>query len=315
VESEDMWIGYTGFKNSHIKFGNFKMPLGLNELTSSRFLTFTERAYPMMAFETDRNCGLEYSKWGKYGKTNINFRGALYGQDLNVSAESDYEKEVDETGYGIAGRLVVAPQISDDLLIHSGFAAVYETPDDESEMMEFKSEAETKIGDIELLDTGKMYDVDHSLRFGLEGAVQFKNICMQGEYIKTNVIRLNGKQDATFDGGYAFISWILTGEKRNWSVTDGEFGQVIPKDNKKGAWEVAFRYSHLNLSDKKAEIFGGKANNYTFGLNWYANANLKFQFNYTIVDQSQTANSDGDYSFGTDGYDFNYLQFMAVVLL
>ena len=309
LEVEDMFIRFSGFQNSHIKFGNFKMALGLNELTSSRFLTFCERAYPMMAFETDRRIGLEYSYWNKFGILNMNFRGDLFGQGAEIEFESDYEKEVDETGNGVAARLVLAPEF-DDILIHTGFASAMRKPDDESKEAEFKSEPETKIGDIEFLDTGTIKDVDYTLKFGLEGAVRYKNICLQAEYITAKVARINDQKEANFGGGYAFISWIITGEQRPWELDSGEFGQVIPKSNKTGAWELAARYSYLNLTDEDAAIYGGKANNYTFGLNWYANPNLKFQLNCTMVDNSKNADSDADY----DGnYDFNYLQGMVVV--
>ncbi len=316
VEKKDMFVSYIGFSNSHIKFGNFKQALGLEELTSSRFITFTERAYPMIAFEGDRQMALEYSKWGKIGLTNINFRSSVFGQTLDIAAEEEYEKEVDETGHGFAGRLVIAPQINNDLLIHTGIASIYQTPYDNSEKAEFKSEPETKIGDVEFLDTDEIKDVDHTFRVGLEGALQFKNISLQGEYVTADVIRLDDsdKEDATFSGGYGFISWILTGEKRKWSVKDGEFGQIIPK-NSYGAWELAARYSHLDLTEEDANIFGGMANNITFGVNWYTNPNIKFQLNYTMVDQSQSAihTNEKDITVGEDGYDFNYLHFMTVL--
>jgi len=80
---------------------------------------------------------------------------------------------------------------------------------------------------------------------------------------------------------------------------------------------LAARFSHLNLTDEDAGIYGGKANNITLGLNWYANPNVKFQLNYTMVDNSQNADSDGKYSTkaGDNGYDFGYIQFMTVFWL
>lgn len=307
-EVEDMIISYTGFPNSHIKFGNFKMALSLNELTSSRFLTFCERSYVANAFETDRHFGLEYSKWKKINDFNINFRADLFGQGMDVESESDYEKEIDETGNGFATRLVIAPEF-DDILIHTGFSTAMRKPDDESEEAEFKSEPETKIGDVEFLDTGTIGSVDYTLKFGLEGAMRFKNICIQAEYISTKVARLHNETNANLDGGYGFVSWILTGEKRSWHLDSGEFGQIIPKSNKIGAWEVAARYSHLNLTDEDADVYGGLANNVTLGVNWYPNPNIKFQLNYTMVDNSKYANSEGDYQ---GNYDFNYLQGMII---
>jgi phosphate-selective porin OprO/OprP len=72
-----------------------------------------------------------------------------------------------------------------------------------------------------------------------------------------------------------------------------------------GAWEFALRFSNLNLSDPDAGIYGGKANNYTAGLNWYANPNVRFMLNYTMVDNSVAA-AIGD-------YDFSYVQFRTLV--
>jgi len=333
VEVKDMWVSFSGFNNAQLKFGNFKQPFGLEEITSSRLLTFPERAMVMLAFETDRQFGLEYSKWGSLGKIPFNLRSSVYTQTLSNEAKSDFEKEVDETGIGAAARFVVAPQITDDLLFHGGLGFVYNTPYDDSEIMEFKSEAETKNGDLEWIDTDKIKEVDYGLRYGLEGILQYKNFHLQGEYVMANVIRLEDSTagDATFDGGYASLSWLITGEKRPWSENDGEFGQVMPKNKKIGAWELAARYSYLNLTDEDAElssgsdrpILGGGAIITTLGLNWYANPNVKFQLAYSMVDLNVNANSEGDYIFWDeddpslnrypDGYDFNYLQFMTIL--
>ena len=185
---------------------------------------------------------------------------------------------------------------------------VYQKPDDGSDAMEFQSEPETKIGDAEILSTGTIFDINYSLKTGLEGALVYRNLSLQGEYVRTNLIRMNGAEDVMLDGGYAFVSWLLTGETRPWEKTQGEFGQIIPKSNKTGAWEIAMRYSHLNLSDDKAGITGGKANNYTFGLNWYANPNIRFLLNYTYVDNSIFATNDG---FPGD-YDFSVLHFLVL---
>ncbi len=301
VEVKDMFFSYVGFHNSHIKVGHFKAPVGLNELTSSRFLTFAERAYPMLAFKIGRRTGIEYSKWGK----NWNFRGNLFGQTMDTRKN----KTVDETGGGIAARITYAPVFANTYRVHLGLSGAFINPDDNNNAVSYNSEPETKIGDVEILDTGTIFDVDYTTMAGLEGAVKFKNLSFQSEYIYKGLKRMNGAKDATFGGGYAFVSWIMTGEERPWDETQGEFGQVIPKDNSFGAWELAARYSYLNLSDTDAGILGGRANNYTLGLNWYANANMKFILDYTIVQNSENATGDGF----VGGDHFSVLHAMAVV--
>ena len=64
-----------------------------------------------------------------------------------------------------------------------------------------------------------------------------------------------------------------------------------------GAWQVGVRYSWIDLNDNS--IPGGVVNGVTFGLNWYLNPNLKFQWNYDIADRDVNGSSDGlVHSFG-----------------
>ncbi|MEA1986207.1 MAG: porin [Candidatus Marinimicrobia bacterium] len=300
VEVKDMYFSYVGFNNTHLKFGHFKQALGLNELMSSRYQTFIERSYPMLAFETDRKTAIEYSRWGK----RWNIRSSVFGQEMDINKN----KTKDETGGGYAVRLVYAPQITDNLMVHLGGAYVMEKPSDESNAVEFKSEPETKLGDVEILDTGTIRDVDNTVKLGLEGVLKYKGISIQSEFVSTKVARLDSLSDVNLDGTYTFLSWILTGEERPWDNTQGEFGQIMP-ENKYGAWELVARFSHLNLSDLDAGVTGGKANNYTFGLNWYPNPNMKMQFNYTMVKNSVNATGDGFIG----GDEFSVAHFMAVI--
>ncbi len=300
VEIKDMFVAWYGLPNSHLKIGHFKMPLGLEELMTSRTQTFVERAYPMLAFETDRRMGLQYSLWAE----RWNLRAALFGQSMDAAAKN---KKTDETGNGFGLRLTGLPVKTKDILLHSGLAVIGQKPDDGSQLMEFQSEPETKLGDPEILQV-IVPDVKYSLKTGLEGALSYKNYHLQAEYIHTSVIRLNGQKNVSLDGGYVFASWFLTGERRTWFNEEGEFYQIMPFDEKTGAWELAFRYSHLNLTDFDAGILGGKANNFTAGLNWYAASNIRFFLNFTHVDNSVFATGD---DFPGD-YDFNYLQYLVM---
>ena len=51
-----------------------------------------------------------------------------------------------------------------------------------------------------------------------------------------------------------------------------------------GAWQVGVRYNHLDLNDKG--INGGILDNWTAGLNWFWNPNMKWQFNYMETDRN-----------------------------
>ncbi len=311
VEAKDMWLSYDLFNKGFVKVGHFKVPFSLNELTSSRLITFLERAYPT-TFAPGRKMALGLTKWTNH----IFVSSAVYGQEI----DGKKDKTKDE-GYGFASRLAFSPIHNNDLALHLGLGYVYQTPDDEGSTVEFKEEPETKIGDTEFCNTDdipnvKSYDVK-----GLEGAFAYKNIHLQGEYMKTTVYRTDNLDNINFEGGYAYISWLLTGEHQPYEMKEGEFGKIKPK-NDFGAFELAFRYSHLNLTDddyKLAEgqttdsdrVKGGKANNFTFAVNWYANSKVRFMLNYAIVDNSVFADMKGK-MIGDD--DFSYIQMRILVL-
>ena len=57
-----------------------------------------------------------------------------------------------------------------------------------------------------------------------------------------------------------------------------------------GAWEIAFRHSYVDLSD--GEIKGGRESNFTTGLNWIHNRNMRLMFNYINVNVTDRESPD-----------------------
>jgi phosphate-selective porin OprO/OprP len=47
-----------------------------------------------------------------------------------------------------------------------------------------------------------------------------------------------------------------------------------------GAWELAYRFSYINMLDDLTTKGAGLATDHTFGLNWYLNPFTKVMFNY-----------------------------------
>jgi phosphate-selective porin OprO/OprP len=298
VDVKDMWIGYGGFKNMMITLGNHKGQWSVEEVTSSRFITFMERGLPN-AFAPDRRLGLSIAKWGKNWRA---FAG-LFGEEAG---------NVDETGTNEALnynlRLNVLPLFKDNMFIHVGGAFGHSVPfaNDEGSV-KFSSRPESHVTDTKFLNTGKIKKVDSWDQYGLEFAAAAGPFLFQAEYASVKVKRVDGEPNAKFSGYYAFASWMITGEKRPYSIEEGEpAGRIYPKNKKLGAFELAARISSLDLTDEEAEIMGGKGQNITLAANWYPYPNLKFTVNYILVNNDENATADGDFA-GND--DFNVLQF------
>jgi phosphate-selective porin OprO/OprP len=106
-----------------------------------------------------------------------------------------------------------------------------------------------------------------------------------------------------FEGGYVQLAYTLTGESRAYDKKGGTlnreyFGKRGPFTNAwfvrdedghlnwgLGAWEVAARYSYVDLNDGSSKtnlIRGGRMSGVTVGLNWYLNNNISWSFDYVV---------------------------------
>jgi phosphate-selective porin OprO/OprP len=107
----------------------------------------------------------------------------------------------------------------------------------------------------------------------------------QGEYTGGAVDRFAAAR-VHFDGWYAQAGWFLTGESRNYDLSVAQYKRIKPK-RKLGAWEIAARYSRIDLQD--ADVFGGRESNVTVALNWWVNPVVLFRLNYVRGDLSPNA--------------------------
>jgi phosphate-selective porin OprO/OprP len=112
---------------------------------------------------------------------------------------------------------------------------------------------------------------------------------------------INGTKTGTlgFNGGYIQASYFLTGENRTYDKRLGRLGsEYIARANTPfwlvkgndgrfnyglGAWELAARFSHLDLD--QSGIKGGVLDQVECGINWHLNNNLRVQFMYLHADR------------------------------
>jgi phosphate-selective porin OprO/OprP len=283
VSVKDAWLRYTGFKPTDITVGQFKEPFSLEELTSSKYITFMERALPN-AFAPSRHIGAGVN----YNGDNMTAAAGWFaGTTANQPDNSDGNQE-----NGGAARLTYAP-INDQekhTLVHLGASAAYRTVSDDE--LQYRERPEAHIANHRLVDTGTMNDVDNVTQWGLEAATVLGPFSAQGEYISVAVDR-NGESDPDFYGWYGYASWFLTGESRPYK--HGVFGRVKPKsvvgEGGYGAWELAARLSKIDLEDSGVE--GGEETDVTLGVNWYATSSIRFMLNYVdVINQKKGGTSD-----------------------
>ena len=142
---------------------------------------------------------------------------------------------------------------------------------------QIRARPESHVTDIRLVDTGIWADVGTSSALGLElagsrGPVTFKSEFYRTEWSRAEVDNTQAK------GWYAEASWFLTGEMAHYR--DGKF--IRPNiSSDRGAWEVAVRFSTIDLNDE--DVQGGTEKNLALGVNWYSRTHWRFMGNLIKV--------------------------------
>ena len=266
---KDAWIRYSGWDFGKLKIGQFKHEFGLEVLTSSKYITFIERA-SISAFAVDRRIGVGLS--GDSGRWH--WAGSVFGQEEGSDGDTD-------EGYGVAGRVTWAPEFGENSFIHLGLAANWQIPDEDNDgnyEWRVRARPETHQTNIRLVDTGTLGDVDDSdgiTTFGFEGAWVGGPFSIQGEWAQQTVNRDEG-DEPDFSSYYVYGSWFITGESRSYK--GGKFGRTKATN----AWELAARFSSMDLED--GDIQGGEQDIITVGLTYYVNPYLRFMFHYVKAD-------------------------------
>lgn len=277
---QDAYLSYEGFDNIAITAGNQNELNSLEQISGNLHTAFLENSAMHSAFNPGRNLGVT---------------GKLYGDSWSVSAGAFGEGESDDRNgpgnedHAFGARATYAPVHNGDTIVHTGLSARHFKPTDD--VVRFRSRPESaQANNFWQVDTGNINNADNSQTYGAELAMTHKNFALQAEYMRTEVNRSAGS-DPAFDGYYIQGSWFPTGENRSYSVKNGAFGRVKPaaplSKGGFGAWELAARYSHLDLTD--SGINGGEADNISLGLNWYPEGNVKFQMNYVRANTDNSA--------------------------
>lgn len=287
----DMTLAYTGLPRTSFKIGNHKPYFSMEELSSSRWVTFLESGLPVLALAPGRRIGMSATHWEESYSAGI----TLFGDSWNKDAATDNNPE----GFGWSARVVGRPFVQDhaNKVLHLGANYLVQQPQSSDRLsgdqFSISTRPEADFIDYKFLDTGKLKNTEDATTWGLEWAGKWDRFYAQSEYMRTTLHRNNNQPEPTFQGWYAMVAAFLTDDSRLYNLEDGHFGAVLP-NGPWGAVELAARYSILDLND--AGILGGEARNATVGLNWYVNNNIIFRANYIRADQDAYATGAGKWT-------------------
>ncbi|MDR0872606.1 MAG: OprO/OprP family phosphate-selective porin [Prevotellaceae bacterium] len=320
VEVEDMFVGYRFNDNYSIKIGNFKEPMSIERVTSSKNLTGMERPMAVQMFAGGRRLGIAATGWGNHWWASA----GLFGEEVSIFHK---EKNRGSNGWGTTARVAASPVANEHTTLHIGVAGSYRTPNGlglENRFVEFRALPESYV-DHRRFVRYEIPNVNHYTVGSAELAFRHEKLLVYGEYFITNLSRykLNGTEhialkNALFDGWYATASYMILGKNRVYDPSDAEFTNAAVRP-KTGNLEVEVRVSSVNLNDfqdASAVITGGQAIAYSAGVNWYPNRNVLVGLNYVYMNNDKYADDKGHVSYQgkalsqeyTSGIDFSVLQ-------
>jgi phosphate-selective porin OprO/OprP len=279
-EVKDAFAGLRGLgRLGTVQVGYMKEPFSLEQAMSLQNHTFLERSLAN-ALVPGRNTGLLATN--SHFERRLRWAAGVFFLDESL-AEEDESLTGLEDDWEIALRASWIPIEAEDggRLLEVGLSYGHIFSD--AGGLSIGQRPESRLVPA-LIRTPGINGIDGADRLGFELAWLEGSLSVQAEVIGANIRRDQGFSDLFFWGGYAQVSYFVTGERRVYGRASGVFGRVIPRSpfrprsRQWGALQVAARLSVLDLND--SDIRGGQETNLTLGLNWYLLANLRLSANY-----------------------------------
>jgi phosphate-selective porin OprO/OprP len=304
-------LTYTALKPLRIKLGAYEPNIGLAAAVSTSAMPLMERPSPAEVARSvaagDSRVALQLMANGMWGAGDAGLAARWFASTAVTGSTIGAPQSFDEQTAWI-GRVAVAPFASNDWLAHFGLNAQYVIqPSDMGAAasprypVQLRDRPELRLDATRLVDTGAI-DVEHVTVLGAEAAFSMRNLLIESEAFRYELDRRTGAAalgDPEFSGWYVQGSWMLTGETRPYGAGDARFeGPKLnynfnPQAGTWGAWELAARYSVLDLNHREGAfgaatpvggVRGGEQKIMTLGVNWYLNPAMRVMLNWQRVD-------------------------------
>jgi phosphate-selective porin OprO and OprP len=298
---ENAYLSYTGFKpfggKLAIEGGAMDLPYTLDEASSSNDIPFMERAASGIA-ATNIAAGDFRSTFGARWYTDRFWAGAYVTGPTTgaIHSASSINPPGTTEQYGTIARVAGQVLSGDNYSLHIGGDAEWliQPPHNliaNTQTLTLSDRPELRIDPTTLVSTAAIAGVSGAQVYSAEAAGTYGPLFFQGEYFWYNVDRnaFAPLPSLKFQGGYAEAAYVLTGESRRYNAGSASYGGIAPANPFSlsgggwGAWEIAGRYSTIDLNDRLAlanGVAGGRQTIYTLALNWYVNRNVRLMLDY-----------------------------------
>ncbi len=259
----------------------------MEELTSSRWSSFIERAAFTDAFGFERRLGVS----AQYSSGPLLLQGGVF---------SDNATALPSENWGMDGRMVYAPRLGNTQLhlggsIHFNNLATGGTVRyRQRPLVHFTAERPVATPTLA---------ADSELGFGLEAALVSGQFHAAAETYWQNVNIPSSTVDPGYFGGFVEVGYFLTsGDKRGYR--GGRWDRTRPAnpvdEGGLGAWQINLRYDMLDLND--GALRGGTQDGFFASLVWVPTDYTRLMLNYgrLYYDEAVLALPGNDRSWSAD---------------
>ena len=314
VELKDAIVRFTGIPNLELQAGNFKENFSIQRNSSSRYLMFMERPMVCSALAPSRHLGVN----AKYDNPWIWASAGFFAQEGAGSEEitnvqdnnKDFGRGIsfkNNTGYAVTTKLVLRPLCKlDNASLHIGAAYSYRTTllsAATGEWGTYRASARnsTSINRKKYLDTNNLKGYDHNNLWTVELAGHWGGFRFEGAYIGDNVVLKdnNTVTKLNLGGWYVQAGYLLFGGKQRYDSKGAKYTRA-ERGQKWGDLELCARYEFCDLNAPVQNVYGGSAEAYTVGQNWWVTNNVRMQLNYQFNNNDRYANGKDKLNVGLD---------------
>lgn len=264
VGLKDIFIEHSLGAKNLIRGGYFVHQYGLQSATSSSFKISMEEPRSNQALNNSRLLGFMFEH------ADDKFLGtfSFFSETDAMKMTSD---KTGNQGIGVMSRLVYHPLTTDGKIFQVGISGAYESPRYNSDsQLNHKSYVlsttwPTRIASV----TSTSATVDNAkalYKFTPELVAATSRIGLEAQYFYTAITRDEGYHSFHTSGGYAALRGLILGKQYKYNYWDG--GIATPA---RGNLELVLAYDYLDLSDKKANVLGGRSNDWSATINYYIN--------------------------------------------
>ncbi|MCE9633447.1 MAG: OprO/OprP family phosphate-selective porin [Methylophilales bacterium] len=308
------FLNVNWWEEAQFRFGQFKMPMTQEKMTSSNNIDFMERSFVNQMAPNEELGAMVHG---------VPFKGWTYALAVSNGAgqnSGDVDNRVDDKDF--IGRVTAnAAEWMDDktMILHGGVA--FSKGDVPVGNIGAGGTVQTQSGvrfhTLPVLvaattaGSGPSRSIDRQ-RVGLEGIAAYGPFKIQGEWLRTSFdydTTTSASTSVDQDAWYVEAMWILTGEKYADFYKNGVMGALKPKNefvhpmvaastDGWGLWELGVRFDKYDASDFITQGLGTtvaaagttngvtrgsgytEANEWTVGIKFLPNPNFRVMLNY-----------------------------------